>query len=140
MDDVDRRLIALLRENARLPIASLAQHLGVSRGTAQNRLNKLMERGEILGFSVQLRAEKPEAGVHAITLIREQTRNANAVIRALRQIPEARTIHTTNGRWDIVVDMIARDLAALDAALSLVRRIEGVVTTETLILLTPHKA
>lgn len=140
MDDLDRRLIALLRENARMPIATVAKRLGVSRGTAQNRLDKLLERGDILGFSVRLRNEE-EAGarVRAISLIHEQSRNSSAVIRALRQIPEAKAVYTSNGRWDVVVEMAAEDLAALDGAISQIRRIEGVIKTETLILLTACK-
>ncbi|MEJ2125850.1 MAG: Lrp/AsnC family transcriptional regulator, partial [Alphaproteobacteria bacterium] len=130
MDDLDRRLIGLLRDNARLPMASLAQHLGVSRGTVQNRLDKLLSQGEILGFTVRMRAEETIAGVRAITLISEQTKNTSAVLKALRQIPEAKAIHTTNGRWDIMVEMAADDLTALDTALTLIRRIEGVVSTE----------
>ena len=140
MDDLDRRLIGLLRDNARLPVASLAQHLGVSRGTVQNRLDKLVERGDILGFSVRLKTESAAGGVRAVTLIQEQTKNASGVIKALRLIPEAVAIHTTNGRWDIMVELSAESLDALDTALSLIRRIDGVVTTETLILLTRYKA
>ncbi|MEJ2228655.1 MAG: Lrp/AsnC family transcriptional regulator [Alphaproteobacteria bacterium] len=140
MDDLDRRLIGLLRDNARLPMASLAQHLGVSRGTVQNRLDKLLSQGEILGFTVRMRSEETIAGVRAITLISEQTKNTSAVLKALRQIPEAKAIHTTNGRWDIMVEMAADDLTALDTALTLIRRIEGVVSTETLILLTQFKS
>jgi DNA-binding Lrp family transcriptional regulator len=139
MDDLDRRLIGLLRENARTPVASLAQGLGVSRGTVQNRLNKLQGEGEILGFSVRLRSEDAEGGVRAITLIEERSKHSGAVIKALRQIAEARAIHTTNGQWDMVVELATENLAKLDAALSQIRRIDGVVKTETLILLTPHK-
>lgn len=139
MDDTDRRLIALLRENARLPIASLAQHLGVSRGTVQNRLDRLLAEGQVLGFTVRLRETQPPSAVRAVTLIQEQARNSNTVIRALRQIPEARAIHTTNGRWDLMVEMAAESLAALDNALTLIRRIDGVTSTETMILLTEHK-
>ena len=140
MDDLDRRLIGLLRDNARLPVASLAQHLGVSRGTVQNRIDKLVASGEILGFSVRLKSEEMTHGVRAVTLIHEQTKNVKTVVQALRQIPEARAIHTTDGRWDVMVEIVADDLAALDAALSQVRRIEGVVSTETLILLTGYKS
>ncbi len=139
MDDLDRRLIGLLRDNARLPVASLAQDLGVSRGTVQNRIDKLVASGEILGFTVRLKSEEMTHGVRAITLINEQTKNVRSVVQALRQIPEARAIHTTNGRWDVMVEMAADDLTALDAALSRVRRIDGVVATETLILLTGYK-
>lgn len=142
MDNLDRRLIALLRDNARLPIASLAQHLGVSRGTVQHRLDKLVERGDILGFSVRMKTDEPAdaRGVRAVTLIQEQTKNVAGVIKALRLIPEVRAIHTTNGRWDIMAEMAAETLDTLDAAISLIRRIEGVVSTETLILLTRYKS
>lgn len=61
------------------------------------------------------------------------------VIRALRQIPEAEEIYTANGRWDLMVEMVAADLKALDDALTLVRSIERIVRTETIILLTAHK-
>jgi DNA-binding Lrp family transcriptional regulator len=140
MDDLDRRLTGLLRENARLPVASLAQHLGVSRGTVQNRLDKLIERGDILGFSVRLKSDETEQGVRAITLIQEQTRNPAGVVKGLRVIPEVRAIHTTNGRWDIVAEVMSDNLDALDTVLSAIRRIDGIVTTETLILLTRFKS
>ncbi|MDY0241047.1 MAG: Lrp/AsnC family transcriptional regulator [Rhodospirillaceae bacterium] len=139
MDDLDRRLIALLRDNARLPVATLAQDLGVSRGTVQNRIDRLVADGRILGFTLRLGGDEDPGLVRAITMVQEQTKNAASVIEALRQIPEARAIHTTNGRWDIAVDMVADSLADLDEALTLIRRIDGVVSTETIILLTTHK-
>jgi DNA-binding Lrp family transcriptional regulator len=139
MDETDRRLIGLLREDGRMAIATLAAKLGVSRGTAQNRLDKLVETGEILGFTVRLKNEQADHGVRAITLIEEQAKDIEKIIRALRQIPEAKAIYTANGRWDLMVEMAAADLKALDDALSLVRGIDRVVRTETIILMTPHK-
>jgi DNA-binding Lrp family transcriptional regulator len=139
MDDLDRRLVALLRGNARLPVSSLAQHLGVSRGTVQSRLDRLVERGDILGFTVRLRSEEASSGVRAITLVSEQAKSTERLVGALRQVPEATAIHTANGRWDIVVELHAENLAVLDQALGLIRKVDGVVSTETIILLTPLK-
>ncbi|AMW35005.1 Lrp/AsnC family transcriptional regulator [Haematospirillum jordaniae] len=141
LDDLDRRLLALLRDNARLPVASLAGILGVSRGTVQNRLDRLQTDGEILGFTVRTRSEVtgPTEGVRAITLIHEQARTSENTLRALREIPEAKTIYTSNGRWDIVMEMQAQSLSELDNALSYIRKLKGVEITETIILLTPHK-
>src|SRR3974377_303567 len=63
MDDTDRRLVALLRENARLPVATLAQLLKVSRGTVQNRIDRLTADGVIGGFTVRLKTEaEPQRG------------------------------------------------------------------------------
>ena len=57
MDDTDHRLIALLRQDARLPLAALAAKLGVSRGTVANRLRRLEDDGVVVGYTVRLRPE-----------------------------------------------------------------------------------
>ena len=66
MDDVDRQLIALLRDDARMPVATLAKKLRVARATVQNRLSRLLQSGAIVGFTVRLR---PEAEAHRIRAI-----------------------------------------------------------------------
>ena len=63
MDDTDQKLIALLRSNARAPVAALAKQLKVARGTVQNRLAKLEAAGTIAGYTVRL---KPQAEGHRI--------------------------------------------------------------------------
>ncbi|ABC24262.1 Lrp/AsnC family transcriptional regulator [Rhodospirillum rubrum] len=138
LDDLDRRLIGLLREDARLPVSSLAHALGVSRGTVQNRIDRLRDSGEVLGFTLRLRSEAG-SGVRAVCLVSEQTRDASAILAALKRIPEARGVHTTNGRWDIMVDLAADTLEDLDRAIGQIRALGGVTDTETLVLLTPHK-
>ena len=55
IDDTDRRLISLLRKDARLSVAALATKLGVSRGTVSNRLRKLEREHVIVGYTLQLR-------------------------------------------------------------------------------------
>src|SRR5262245_30586234 len=57
MDDTDRKLIAMLRENARAPTAVLARRLGLSRTTVQARLERLERSGTISGYGVRLSEE-----------------------------------------------------------------------------------
>jgi DNA-binding Lrp family transcriptional regulator len=57
------------------------------------------------------------------------------VIRALRGLPEVASVHTTNGRWDLVVDLAAENLAGFDAVLRRVRQIDGIANSETSLLL-----
>ena len=139
MDDTDRRVIALLRENARLPVATMAQLLKVSRGTVQNRIDRLIADGVIGGFTLRLKPEAEPQRVRAITLVAVDGGHANAVIKALRGIPEVQALHTTNGRWDVVVELGVDSLEAFDQALQRIRLVKGISNSETSLLLSTHK-
>ena len=139
MDDTDRRLIALLRENARVPVATLAHLLKVSRGTVQNRIDRLTADGVISGFTVRLKPEAEPQRVRAITMVAVDGEHATAVVKALRGLPEVHALHTTNGRWDIVVELGVDSLEAFDHALQHIQLIKGISNSETSLLLSTHK-
>ncbi|MGU3537797.1 Lrp/AsnC family transcriptional regulator [Methylobacterium sp. A54F] len=139
LDDLDRRLIALLRTDARLPVAKLAASLGVTRATARARLDRLVESGVIQGFTAVLRSAAEPGAVRAVTLVEVDGRHAEGVIRRLAGLPEIRALHTTNGRWDIVAEIEAGSLGAFDALLRTIRQIEGIANSETSILLAARK-
>ena len=139
LDDTDRELIALLRNDGRLPGATLARRLGVSRGTVQNRIDRLLAGGVILGFTVRLASEGDGAGVRAIMAIEVRSADTRAVVAALRRMPEVGRVHSTNGRWDLVAEIATADLAALDRALSGIRALKAVANSETSILLSELK-
>jgi DNA-binding Lrp family transcriptional regulator len=135
MDDVDRQLIAILREDARTPVATLAKRLGVSRGTVQNRIERLMRQGEVLGFTLRLPPQAEAHRVRAVMAIAVEGERSSAVVGALRGFPEIEAVHTTNGRWDLLAELSAESLAAFSRALDGIRQIKGIATTETSILL-----
>ena len=139
MDDTDRRLVALLRENARLPVATLAQLLKVSRGTVQNRIDRLTADGVIGGFTVRLKPEAEPQRVRAIAMVAVEGEHTGAVLKSLRGIPEVQALHTTNGRWDIIVELGVESLEAFDQALQRIRLIKGISNSETSLLLSTHK-
>jgi DNA-binding Lrp family transcriptional regulator len=139
LDAVDHRLVALLRENARLSIARLAAELGVSRGTVQNRIDRLTERGVILGFTVRTTPEAAAHRVRAITMIAVEGEHSAAILKTLRGFPEVRALHTTNGRWDIIAELGADSLEAFDEVLRRIRLIKGISNSETSLLLGTHK-
>ena len=139
MDDTDRQLLSLLRDDARASVASIAKVLRVSRGTVQNRLARLEADGTITGYTVRL---KPQAEGHRIrafmTVAVEGNRTA-AVLAALRGDPAVSALHTTNGRWDMVAELQADSLEAFDRVLSRIRLLEGIANTETSLLLSTTK-
>ena len=139
MDEIDRKLIALLRENARTSVASLAKRLRVARGTVQNRVARLERQGTILGYTVRLRPQVEEQHIRALMTVAVEGNRTEAVIRSLRGDPAVGALHTTNGRWDIVVELRAESLEAFDRVLARIRLVEGISNTETSLLLSTHK-
>jgi len=139
LDDINRRLIALLRNDGRMPCATLARHLGISRGTVQNRIDRLVASRVVLGFTVRLGSDGEGAGVRAIMAIEVRSSDTRAVVAALRRMPEVGRVHSTNGRWDLVAELATPDLAALDRALTEIRALKAVANSETSILLSELK-
>lgn len=135
LDTLDRELIALLRRDGRAPISKLADVLGVSRGTVQNRLDRLEASGTLLGYTVRVREELEEGSVKAVMLIEVAGHSTAQIIRKLRGIPELVDLHTTNGAWDLVAQINATNLADFDRVLRIVRAIDGVMNSETCLLL-----
>ena len=136
VDTLDQRLIALLRADGRAPISQIAAALHVSRGTAQNRLDRLIEAGVILGFTVRVRQDIDEHLIRALMTIQLAGKTTTAVIARLRGIPEIRALHTTNGTWDLIAEIGVDTLPDLDRALGTIRAIDGIRSSETSILLT----
>lgn len=128
-------MIAELRTNGREPVAALAQTLGVTRATVNNRLSRLVASGTVLGFTVRIREESETDVIRAITLIEVEGRSTDDVIRRLRGFPEVQALHSTNGGWDLVADLRTDTLMAFDRLLGRIRSIDGVVNSETSILL-----
>lgn len=139
LDDLDRQIIARLRADARAPVAGLAAELKVSRATVRARIDRLVETGVILGFTVVLRGEGAKAPVQAITLVEVAGQGAERIIGRLRGFPEIRSLNTTNGRWDLVAEIETDSLPAFDDCLRRIRQIEGITATETNILLSARK-
>lgn len=130
MDDLDQRLIAKLRHDARTPVAELAQVLGVSRGTVSNRMARLERDGVISGYTLRLRPDSTPEEIRAWTSIRVEGRQ-NAVVGALLGEPGVAALHDTNGRWDLLAELRVSSLAELSAVLERIRKVPGVSATET---------
>jgi len=134
-DDLDRRLIGILREDGRAPISKLSEILGVSRATVQTRLDRLIANGTVLGFTIRAREDHGADGVRAIMMIEVRGKSTTAVIRHLRGLPELRQLHSTNGKWDLVAELTTGNLTAFDRVLREVRGVDGITNSETSILL-----
>ena len=139
MDSTDRELLSLLREDARVSVATLAKALRVARGTVQNRMARMETDGTIVGYTVKLKPQVEEQTIRALMTVAVEGNRTDEVLRALRGDPAVCALHTTNGRWDIVAELRADSLAAVDRVLGRIRLIDGISNTETSLLLSTHK-
>ncbi|MBL1255709.1 Lrp/AsnC family transcriptional regulator [Methylocystis sp. Sn-Cys] len=137
MDDLDRRLIAELRADGRASLSELAKRLGVSRGTVQNRLDRLIESEVILGFTVRLKSVADDDRIRAIMMIEVAGKSTRRVVQVLRGLPEIHALYSTNGAYDLIAEIEVANLGEFDRVLSTVRSIEGVARSETSLLLAP---
>ncbi|MDG2340574.1 MAG: Lrp/AsnC family transcriptional regulator [Paracoccaceae bacterium] len=139
MDNVDKDLIALLRRNSRESIANLAASLGVSRATVRTRMEKLTSTGVITGFTLRLSEDELPFPVRGITLVKIAGHRTKRITAQLEKIIAIRDIHSTNGKWDLIVELATETLADFDAALAAMRDIDGISESETnLLLATRH--
>lgn len=134
-DHLDREIIAHLRTDGRASLSKLSAALGVARGTVQNRLDRLIDTGVLLGFTVRVREDYDARSVHAVMMVEVVGKSTTQVIRKLRGLPEIRFLHTTNGHWDLVADIRAASLSDLDRVLREVRMVDGIANSETSLLL-----
>jgi len=140
MDKTDERLIAALRHDARASLSDLAMQVGLSRTTVRARIERLQHRGDILGFTVVLKEDVLRDPVRGLMMIGIEGRGAARITRPLHGLPEVRAIHSTNGRWDLIVELGTETLEALDQALARIRMLDGVSTSETSLLLSTSKS
>lgn len=139
MDATDQRLVTLLRHDGRRSLSDLAEALGLTRTTVRARLDRLRQSGEIVGFTVILRADAVELPVRGIMMIEVEGHAADRVINALNGFPEVSAVHTTNGKWDLIAELGTSDLIAFDQILRRIRLISGITASETsLLLATPR--
>ncbi|TMV10788.1 Lrp/AsnC family transcriptional regulator [Arenibacterium halophilum] len=136
LSETDRRLIAALRTNARMPMTQLAQAAGVSRTTARARLDALVAEGRIRRFTVETDVDA-EGAVRAIAVVELQGALSRSVIRTLTRIPGVSTIHATNGAWDLVVEIRTDSLVGFDRVLRDIRDAPGVLNSQSSLLLAP---
>lgn len=132
--------MALLRQDARLSVATLAHRLGVSRGTVTNRIRRLEDQGVIVGYTVRVRPDAQPDLIRAWMSIAVDGNRAREVIQALLGEPGVASLHDTNGRWDLLAELQVANLGELSQVLERVRLIRGISHTETSLHLQTHRS
>lgn len=132
IDETDQHLLRLLRSNARAPVTDLARKLGLARTTVQARIERMENAGIIAGYTLR-DSVATRAPLRATALLAIEPRSAPAVLDRLRVLPAVEVVHTTSGRWDLLVQLAARTTEELDDTLDRIGEARGVRSSESLI-------
>ena len=133
MDEKDRKLVALLQDDARMSVSTLAGKLGSARTTVQARLQRLEREGIIAGYTVRLGELEQARKIRATILLQLDPRAAPSVITRLNILPEIRKASTSSGRFDLVLQVASDSTSELDALLDTIGEMPGVKSSESLI-------
>ncbi|APR70962.1 MULTISPECIES: Lrp/AsnC family transcriptional regulator [Acinetobacter] len=139
MNNIDHIILGLLKDNARMSITDLAAKARVSRATVQKRIEYMESTGVITGYTIRFRPNAERNVIRAWMSIMVEGTKAQAVIRELRLESAVERLHTTNGKWDILVELESDSLINFDKALERIRNISGIYNSETSILLSTYK-
>lgn len=134
IDELDRKILRIITQNARIPFKDVAAEVGVSRAAVHMRVQKMFDNGVITGSSyhVQPKSLGYQLCVY-IGITMEKASMYNQVIAALQKIPEVVEAQYTLGAFGLLVKVFARDNEHLLQILnSQIQEIPGVANTETL--------
>ncbi len=135
MDEIDRKLLALLPEVTRPSMVELARRAGVARGTAQARIDRLIESGVIDGFGARLHLDGLGYVVTAFVSIEISQGSGTAIVSTLEAIPEVLEVHKATGAGDLLIRVVARSNAHLHDLIERLLGLDGVMRTQTTLIL-----
>lgn len=137
IDDLDRKILAILMRNSKRPYTEIAQELYVSGGTIHVRMKKLEEAGIVKGYNLSVDYEKLGYDVVSfLGIYLDKSSLYDEVARELEAIPEIVGAHYTTGLYNIFAKVVCRDTGHLRNVLhDKIQRIKGIQRTETFISL-----
>ena len=135
LDPTDIALLALLRDDARMPTAELARRLDLSRTTVQSRMERLQRQRVIAGYTVVVPDALEAALVRAHVLITLAPKRSGAIEVALRKIAEVRVLHSVSGPFDLIAIVAAASIGEHDALNDRIGALDGVERTTSAIVL-----
>ena len=133
MDDLDEKLLAALAADSSTSTSRLARRFKVARSTVQARIERLERSGVIAGYTIKLGNAMLARRIRATVLLQVEPRSTPTILQRLKVMPEVEIVHTTTGRFDLILQVAAETTQALDAVLDQVGGIPGVKSSESLI-------
>ncbi len=135
MDEIDRKILERLQDDARLAFRKIAEELGVSESTVFVRVKKLQEQGIIRRFTAAISPEMVGKGLTAFILIKADPQRYPNVLETLKKIDDIYEIYDVTGNYYAIAKIRTGTREDLTKIIDKVGLIEGITSTETAIVL-----
>ena len=133
MDDIDKQIIKLLKDDSRAGYAEIGSKVGLSEGAVRKRIKILSDQGVIRKFTVKIGVAE---GAQAITLLATNpSLPTQEISRKIQEIPNVETIYEVTGEYDIVAVISGMNVMEVNECIEKIRRVEGIQKTNTMIVL-----
>jgi DNA-binding Lrp family transcriptional regulator len=132
MDEIDRRILGLLRDDARAPLKTIAAEVGLARSSVRERIAKLERLGTILGYRAEVAREAIGHGaIRAFLLVRVTRTPATEALRAIAAMGAVRRFFSVSGELDLVVEVEAGSMADLNRTRDAIAKLDQVADVTT---------
>lgn len=135
LDEIDNKILALLMDNARLPVSSIAKQIGIARTTVIARIAALEKREIIAGYGLKLNQAMYQPTVRAYVGLSIETKSVAALIKYLLRLPEVESLCAVSGVIDYMLTLRCASTEVLDKLLDEIGALDGVRQTSTSIIL-----
>jgi len=133
-DDLDMKLLYELTNDGSISVPILSKKLGINASVLYSRIKRLMKKKLIKKFTIEIDESLLGIGVKASVGINRDPKLKEAIHKKFLETSEVVSISEVTGRFDIIVDVYAKNLEALhDVVIEKIGKIEGIQNTETFV-------
>ncbi|HEX9260922.1 MAG TPA: Lrp/AsnC family transcriptional regulator [Candidatus Bathyarchaeia archaeon] len=133
MDEIDKQIIRILRDDGRAGYIDIGKKIDLSEGAVRKRVKTLTEAGVIRKFTVKVGIAE---GAEAITLLSTNPAYPTQEVSGrIREIPNVETLYEVTGEYDIVVVISGMSVTEVNECIEKIRRVDGIMKTNTMIIL-----
>ena len=139
LDEKDRKILALLTQDARIPIAELARNVHLARTTVQERIARLQDKNIIKGYTtiVSHSSDEPDR-LTVLVRLNVETKEFDDVVSQLQQLPDVTRCAAISGSADLFLELNVSNVTKLEQLLALLGSIKGVNQTDSNIVLNSY--
>jgi len=133
LDELDEKILEILKDEGRASYIDIGRKVRLSEGAVRKRIQAMVDSGAISKFTVQVGFTK---GARAMTLLSVNPQfPTSAVSESLKKIPGVEAVYEVTGQYDIAATISALNIAEVNRSVEDIRRVDGVTTTNTMIIL-----